>query len=56
MQSRVFNYPNATVRVHIPDVADYEKERNTKELKLATEILLREILRNEYNARNTNGN
>lgn len=58
MQSRelTFKYPNAIVRVHIPDLAPEEREKNTKELKRSAEMLLREVLRNEYNARNTNSN
>ena len=49
MQSRerVFTYPNAIVRVHIPDVADSERERQRKELKCAAEMLLKEVLRAE---------
>ena len=44
MQSRVFTYPNATVRVHIPDVATKEeRERNFRELKRSAELLLREL-------------
>ena len=56
MQCREFKYPNATVRVHIPDLADDERERNTKELKRATEMLLREVIKIEYSTRNTNSN
>ena len=52
---KVFKYPNATVRVHIPDIADDERQRREKELKQATEMLLREVIKNEYNTRNTNG-
>lgn len=48
MQSREFKYPNATVRVHIPDLAEFEREKRLKEVKLATEILLREVLKNEF--------
>lgn len=49
MQSReqVFKYPNATVRVHIPDLAPEVKEKRHKEIKLAAEMLLREVIRNE---------
>lgn len=47
MQSRVFTYPNATVRVHIPDVAQSEKDRNFRELKRSAELLLRELIKLE---------
>lgn len=48
MQSRVFTYPNATVRVHIPDVATQEeKDRNFRELKRSAELLLRELIKLE---------
>lgn len=47
MQSRVFTYPNATVRVHIPDVAESERQKNFQELKRATELLLRELIKLE---------
>lgn len=47
MQSRVFTYPNATVRVHIPDVAQSEKDRNFQELKRSAELLLRELIKLE---------
>ena len=53
-QTRVFKYPNATVRVHIPDLAPEVKEKREKEIKLAAEILLREVIRNEYSTCNTN--
>lgn len=53
-QTRVFNYPNAIVRVHIPDLAPEVKEKRYKEIKLAAEVLLREVIKNEYNTRNTN--
>lgn len=49
MQSReqIFKYPNATVRVHRPDLANEERERRLKEVKLSAEILLREIIKQE---------
>lgn len=43
----VFKYPNATVRVHIPELTDEEREKNAKALKRSAEALLREVLRNE---------
>lgn len=55
-QTKIFNYPNATVRVHIPDLAPEVKEKRLKEIKLAAEMLLREVIRNEHNTSNTNHN
>jgi hypothetical protein len=43
MQCRVFKYPNATVRVHIPDLAPEERERRMEEIKKAAEILLKGV-------------
>ena len=45
MQSRVFQYSNAIVRVHIPDVAD--KEKHLKEITNAAKRLLKEVIRSE---------
>ena len=53
-QTKIFKYPNATVRVHIPDLAPEEREKRLNEVKLSAEMLLREMIKNEYNARNTN--
>ena len=47
MQSRVFEYPNATVRVHFPDVADNEREKRIKEIKLSAELVLKALLKSE---------
>ena len=47
MQSRVFTYPNATVRVHIPDVAESERQKNFRELKRSAELVLRELIKLE---------
>ena len=52
-QTRVFNYPNATVRVHIPDLAPEVREKRLNEVKISAEKLLREVIKNEYNTRNT---
>ena len=46
MQCRVFQYPNATVRVHIPDLATDEREKRLKEVKRSAEILLKGVLKN----------
>lgn len=47
MQCRVFQYPNATVRVHIPDLANDEREKRLKEVKRSAEILLKGVVKNE---------
>lgn len=47
MQSRVFEYSNATVRVHFPDVADSEREKRLKEIKLSAELVLKALLKSE---------
>lgn len=44
MQSRVFTYPNATVRVHFPDIADSENEKRLEQIKRSAEKLLREVI------------
>lgn len=58
MQSReqVIKYPNATVRVHIPDLAPEEREKRITEIKRSAEMLLREVIRNEHRTLNTNNN
>lgn len=47
MQSRVYEYPNATVRVHFPDIADSENERRLQQIKRSAERLLREVIKAE---------
>lgn len=44
---RVFKYPNATVRVHFPDITPEENERRLKEIKRSAEDLLRAVIREE---------
>lgn len=46
MQSRVFTYPNATVRVHIPDLVESEREKRLNEIKRTAEILLKGAMKN----------
>lgn len=46
-QTKVFNFPNATVRVHIPDLAPEEREKRLNALKKSVEMLMREVLINE---------
>ena len=50
-QTRVFNYPNATVRVHIPDLAPEEREKRLNAVKKSAEMLLREVIKNEYKSK-----
>lgn len=50
MQSREFKYPNATVRVHFPDIADSEREKRLKEIKFSAELLLKALIKSECNA------
>lgn len=58
MQSReqVFKYPNATVRVHRPDLAPEERERRMAKIKQSAEILLREVIKNELRTPNADNN
>ena len=46
-QTKVYKYPNATVRVHIPDLAPEEREKRQNALKKSVEMLMREVLINE---------
>jgi hypothetical protein len=50
-QTRVFKYPNATVRVHIPDLAPEEREKRLNAVKKSAEMLLREVIKNEYHSK-----
>ena len=47
MQSRVFEYPNATVRVHRPDLAEEELEKRMREIKRSAELLLKGVMAND---------
>lgn len=38
---RVFDFPNATVRVHIPELSPEEREKRMKIIKRAAENLLK---------------
>lgn len=40
---RVFEYPNAIVRVHIPDISEEENRRRMKLVRKAAEELLKEV-------------
>lgn len=50
-QTKIFNYPNATVRVHIPDLAPEEREKRLNAVKKSAEMLLREVIKNEYQSK-----
>ena len=45
---REFKYPNAVVRVHIPDLTEEERERRMKAVKIAAEKLMKEVIKNEH--------
>ena len=47
MQCRVFEYPDAIVRVHIPDLAPEEREKRMREIKRAAENLLKGVVAND---------
>ena len=42
---RTFTYPNAIVRVHIPDLEPDERERRMRKVKKAAEDLLKSVER-----------
>ena len=42
---REFKYSNAIVRVHIPDLAEEERERRMKAVKIAAENLMKEVIK-----------
>ena len=44
-QEKTFKYSNATVRVHIPDLAEDEKQKRMAEVKRTAEKILKEQLR-----------
>lgn len=50
-KKKTFKYPNATVRVHRPDLTDGEREKRMSEIKRSAEALLREVLRNEHKSK-----
>ena len=43
-ETKIFTYPNMTIRVHIPDLSDVERNRSMKQLKKATESLLKSYM------------
>ena len=44
MKTQVFKYPNAIVRVHIPEVTESERRKNYLEMKRSFELLLQELV------------
>ena len=44
---KTYVYPNAIVRVHIPDLTDEERERRMNNIKKATENFMRHVLAEE---------
>ena len=54
MQCRVFTYPDAIVRVHFPDIADSENEKRLRQIKRSAEMLLREVIKAENDAKPLN--
>ena len=53
MQGRVmtFEYSNATVRVHLPDIASDVREKRMADIKRSAEMLLKGVLM--YDAKGT---
>ena len=47
-REKIYKYPNATVRVHRPDIAEDERAKRMKEIKISAEMLLREMIKNEH--------
>ena len=41
---KTFNYPNMTIRVHIPELSDVERNRRMKQVKKAAESLLKSCM------------
>lgn len=55
-QEKTFEYPNAIVTVHIPDLAEDERQRRMKEIKRSAEKILKGVIKNEYSTLHTNNN
>ena len=41
-ETKVFRYPNAVVRVHIPDITEEERERRMQDIHKAVGYLMKE--------------
>lgn len=42
-ETKIFEYPNAIVRVHIPDISQEERERRMAQIQKAAAELLKSI-------------
>jgi ribosome recycling factor len=49
---RTFEYPNAKITVHIPELSEEERNRRMKQLERAAEGLLMELIKQERNINN----
>ncbi|KSV60287.1 hypothetical protein [Acetivibrio ethanolgignens] len=48
---KTYTYPNAIVRVYIPDLTEEERERRMKNLMKQTEIFMKGVLADEMAAK-----
>ena len=46
-ETKIFEYPNMTIRVHIPFLTDEMRKQRSKQLMKATESLLKSYKKNE---------
>ena len=53
MRTIVYKYPNATVRVHRPDLTPEERAKRMKAIYDSAEMLLREVYENESKRNDT---
>lgn len=51
MQSRFFEFSNATVRVNYADIAEEENKRRLQEIRRSAEIILRAVIKAEEEER-----
>jgi ribosome recycling factor len=49
---RTFEYPNAKITVHIPELSKEERNRRMKQLERAAQGLLMEFIKQERNINN----
>lgn len=49
---RTFEYPNAKITVHIPELSEEERNRRMKQLERAAQGLLMELIKQERNINN----
>lgn len=49
---RTFEYPNAKITVHIPELSKEERSRRMKQLERAAQGLLMELIKQERNINN----